>query len=117
MREIKFRAWDKEFKTMRHMDQLGTICLDALENSDFIVEQYTGLKGKNGKEIYEGDILENKKYRSIVEFRGCAFSAKVIFNGKQTSQYFDLRGEASVSKKVGNIHENQELLDTRKEVK
>ncbi|MFT8869967.1 YopX family protein [Liquorilactobacillus nagelii] len=117
MREIEFRAWDKETKIMRYMDELGGICLAALVASELIIEQFTGLKDPNCKKIFEGDILENKKYRSIVEFRGCAFSAKVIFDSKQTGQYFDLRGETSVSKKVGNIHENQELLDTRKEVK
>lgn len=128
MREIEFRVWDEELKhylaggifpyMVSGFMRIDKNVVSLKSQNNTVIEQYTGLKDKSGKKkIFGGDILENKKYRSIVEFRGCAFSAKVIFNGKQTGQYFDLRGEASVSNVVGNIHENQKLLDTRKEVK
>ena len=66
MREIKFRAWDKNTKIMIPWDHLVKSrisfrtfrCALVSENSDNIeLMQYTGLKDKNGIEIYEGDIL------------------------------------------------------------
>lgn len=67
MRELKFRAWYKPEKKMIYNIQnefeerieLGMDCFsDYLKNDDFIVEQYTGLSDENGREIYEGDVIE-----------------------------------------------------------
>ncbi|WP_232525631.1 YopX family protein [Lactiplantibacillus plantarum] len=104
---IKFRAWDNECKVIREYDELKGLTLDALDASDFKLEQFTGLKDVNGNEIYEGDILENRKYRSIVKFANGKFLADVV----GTISRFDLIGETHGSKVIGNVHENPELLE------
>lgn len=59
-----------------------------------------------GKDIYEGDILDNGKYRSVVKFISGAFIADVV----GTFQNFNLTGEIWVAKVVGNMHENADLV-------
>jgi uncharacterized phage protein (TIGR01671 family) len=83
MRDFKFRAWDKQYK---QMVTVTMILFDSEEidykgnNGEpksiehFILMQYTGLKDKHGKEIYEGDIIQlvnsNFKYKVVFE-DGC----------------------------------------------
>ncbi|USZ61388.1 YopX family protein [Lactiplantibacillus plantarum] len=107
---IKFRAWDNECKVIRDYDELKGLTLDALDASDFKLEQFTGLTDVNGKDIYEGDILENRKYRSIVKFASGKFLADVV----GTISRFDLIGETHGSKVIGNVHANPELLEADK---
>ncbi|WP_372486984.1 YopX family protein [Lactiplantibacillus plantarum] len=107
---IKFRAWDNECNVIRDYDELKGLTLDALDASDFELEQFTGLTDVNGNEIYEGDVLENRKYRSIVKFARGKFLADVV----GTISRFDLIDETHGSKVIGNVHENPELLEADK---
>lgn len=98
MREIKFRAWDKECKFMRYgAENSLLVCLN--NPSDFEVMQYTGLHDKNSKEIYEGDILLYPNGEKIA----------VIWMGYPAS--FSPCEETNITEVIGNIYENKELLN------
>lgn len=113
MREIKFRIWDGE----KHLygDDVFTPTYDHFSmneqlkilNEDFSLEQYTGMKDKNGKEIYEGDIVScnNESLRYVV-FDNGGFLCK-LFNSKDLG-IFSLNSLIHGIKLVGNIHEKQE---------
>ncbi|MBC8320623.1 MAG: hypothetical protein H8E34_07865 [Bacteroidetes bacterium] len=124
MREIKFRAWSQGL--MLTMPIYGYFGLSRffgfLKDGDNIM-QYTGLKDKNGKEIYDGDILEfeipdycydfsvEKKSKSIIfwDDSSAAFMEKDI-NGKCLPD--DMSGDMmEYSEVIGNIHQTPELLE------
>lgn len=132
MREIRFRAWSKSYKKMVYFDLRGRniVCGDIYDglalcdesfdrgfeylNSDdeFVVMQYTGLQDKNGKKIFEGDILLGKysyglKQREIVEWLK-SFTGFSPFNRYDSDfgDYYEI-GRCEV---IGNIYENPELL-------
>ena len=132
MREIKFRAWDKKEKLLHTGIDWLDIGLDGkiynmqisegLEETErYILMQYTGLKDKNGKEIYEGDILFSKK-----SWYGCDMEYVVFWHNKEAcffldnKKYMEFPMPLSVSNPdgcgevIGNIYENPELLEEKK---
>ncbi len=124
MRDIKFRAWDKEEKRFvgcfTEGLRMNFINGQLHNNSGFNVTshfeliQYTGLKDKNGKEIYEGDIVQYERIKAKVFFGHCGFEFEWIDNytdrirGKKHEPMF--RNTSIVFEVIGNIYENPELL-------
>lgn len=154
MRIIKFRAWDKEKKKFftptyeaykgnledLHLSLNGRLHLRTLENpvtdesqfpDRFILMQYTGLKDKNGKEIYEGDILKlnggaEDMYEAVGFQNGC-FVLEASWIEDNTSfpelKYYTLFANLEDNKTfkdciltevAGNIYENPKLIKDSK---
>ena len=114
MREIKFRAWWKDTgKLIKDFQEEYTI--EALNDEQIFVEQFTGLKDKNGREIYEGDIVKSdmpKDMTVYVEWNQLdgswhCFDKKHKFHEAWTLGHFTTDGLTV----IGNIHENSELLN------
>lgn len=138
-RDIKFRAWGIDNKRMWFNVQNAydmQICHnkpeckgycgcedvhfypssfgEVLEDADFIVMQYTGLKDKNGKEIYEGDVIKHHKYNgalSIVEWNQPACGWGLSGEDKRFMFLSDMC--CKNIEVIGNIYENKKLLTLR----
>lgn len=133
MREIKFRAWLKEEKKMVNVETIDFTdkSIQYLEKNEFInayllrrmifgdieLMQYTGLKDKNGKEIYEGDIMKykfpyDKRLKHISPVKSleteASFGIKDRYGNEiplyaiLANNYFEV---------IGNIYENKNLLE------
>lgn len=121
-RKIKFRVYDEDFKKMRYLNSSHDfICFDEEGNgyyhnmqtglgewfSDLM--QYTGLKDKNGVEVYEGDLIEYKdstgKHIEEVKFdKGCFY---VGLHGGSSTRVAPKLINTRISKVIGNIYENE----------
>ncbi|WP_149711091.1 YopX family protein [Campylobacter concisus] len=111
MREIKFRAWDKEKAKMDknfRFDEFNDVN-DYFADDDFVFMQYTGLKDKNGKEIYEGDILTwGNNIIAKVYYADDLAMFRCSVEGTEEFDLFAFNQEASI---IGNIYQNKELLN------
>lgn len=119
IREIKFRAWCEEDKVM--ITDLNSVRLQhgVLKDDMYKLLQYTGLKDKNGVEIYEGDIIsysyfyigdtEFPKGRAVVKFEDGMYGLW------DKTHYLQSLDESSITnynyEVIGNIYENTELLN------
>ena len=128
MRELKIRVWDnlsKEFKALdnyfcKAKDGILSVCTN---NDDITLELPTGLKDKNGKGIYEGDIVraEDDGYCrvGVVEWNEDYAKCEVVYN-QLTGNSFEFEGDsgypvANSCEVIGNIHENPELCGEEEE--
>lgn len=126
-REIKFRAWDVDNKEMSHI-QDDEIYVDGngdlIHPARYILMQYTGVRDKNGKEIYEGDILQHKMHYPVdFQDRNPHLRYDYIGTGVEWEDGFWFidrrnpknetlltRSRASEWEVIGNIYENPDLL-------
>ena len=139
MREIKFRVWIKHRKEMRY-DNIVLIGVDGYiftgcevvelkgfqygdsDENNYILMQYTGLKDRQGKEIYEGDVV-----RHLIPYEdSVGFSAEIIIIKWQTERFHDIEFNVPLGlgfnieweddelvEVIGNVYENPELMKER----
>ncbi|MEC1878356.1 YopX family protein [Bacillus subtilis] len=126
MREIKFRAWNKENSIMVYEDEDNSsaywdgVCLSDIEminarlkySSTYIWMQYTGLKDKNGREIYEGDIvIDGHKNSAEVVFDDGCFCVIGYLGDLRTHPLRDSLFCGERFEVIGNIYEDPQLLE------
>lgn len=102
MREIKFRTWNPEYTSMMYEDDVATIndIINMGREFDTLM-QFTGLLDKNGREIYEGDIIRTHYgYPDKEEYEGVVEDIRTDCNFESDA----------VMEVIGNIYENPELL-------
>jgi len=112
MREIKFRAWDGEKivipDTIDQRIRKGFWKENSCVESSDTLMQFTGLTDKNGKEIYEGDILAiGLDFKVCVTFENGCFQ---IISNKEQGLSPLVKERAERLKIIGNIYQNPELL-------
>ena len=131
-RQLKFRAWDKESQKIYYVVTLDTESvygkcevpiirvktgkmLDEYQPEyktvyDYTLMQYTGLKDKNGVEIYEGDIvlceIYSKEYVGLVEYTNTYGFYYLSGMGRSDTELWG----CNEKKVLGNIYENPELM-------
>lgn len=142
MREIEFRVWDNQEKVYLNkkdiaIDNLGNVfvfegCNDNdselwyarilvdPDNERYIIEQLTGLTDKNGREIYQGDIVSVRDSPVAIEDeKGVCFVAwssvlaGFILKGSDAYKFDEQLPSDLKLIVIGNIHENYELLEEK----
>ena len=129
MREIKFRAWLKEDKKMENVKTMDFTdkTIRCLKKNEFInayllrrvsfddveLMQYTGVKDKNGKEIYEGDIVilndAEEENRCVVKYK---YGSYILVDGDLRENLSNVEDRSL--EVIGNIYENKNLLEENK---
>lgn len=132
---FKFRVWDKQNEQyvdsadMLYIEPSGEItygCYDGdiedmyyYEQDDVVIEQCTGLKDKNGKLIYDNDLIMigNKLYRVAIDDFGCRTVIldnnpfKEVIEWSDIVKIYYFHNRVDEIEVIGNIHENPELLE------
>lgn len=132
MNNLKFRAWNKKLKLLGDVSYIDFNSKKIIYHNGFVnyyvnfedveIMQSTGLKDKNGKEIFEGDIIncgylfngspfdeldEYEEEKGVVKFVNCGFNIKFK---NDTNLFIDIMESCEDIEVIGNIYENKELL-------
>lgn len=116
LKEIKFRAWDNDLGMSEPfgLETAGIMFMDGGNPNEIM--QYTGVKDKNGKEVYEGDILDNGYEKRIVKFKdGAVYQA--LLPQDENKKLFEswlpvmvVAGVLDDVEVIGDIYTTPELL-------
>ena len=125
-REIKFRIWNSLNDTMTYPDRY---CFDwswfgvstehylddsagvyPIDESVYKLMQFTGLQDKNGKDIYEGDIIRDNEYILIIVWDNTYCSFCLDRKGWMYRHWFGESCDPKDCEIIGNVHQNPELL-------
>lgn len=114
IREIKFRAWDKEecemLSDVSILDDTWDMLNEFLKHKDELAfMQYTGIKDKKGVEIYEGDIYHHGDPR--ITYTVVWVDGGLMGKQNSSTSYAGLESWCDQIEVIGNIYENPELLE------
>ncbi|EHP2608929.1 hypothetical protein KOL35_003195, partial [Listeria monocytogenes] len=112
--DLRFNRYEKDAVGVSGCgDPYCTMCDDWYNFDDVVLMQYTGLKDKNGKKIFEGDIVNCKFFdrmvgdiAGVINFIDCVWAVS-DFKNKRLYQLIDVDNIEI----IGNIHENPDLLE------
>lgn len=129
MREVKFRIWDNNHNEFIRPDygligfcypldgRIAVLTSNGDPIEDCVIEQYTGLKDKNGKEIYEGDILGGIWESGFISW--CEKCKQLQYHSADIGcmacsgdvYWYELAEDDGKLEVIGNVHENADLLE------
>ena len=120
MREIKFRAWLTKKKAMAEVYTLGLTGIEystvsvnkelwsGVGNEDMVLMQFTGLSDKNGKDIYEGDVVTNVKFKDGSDYTNV--NLHIYYENAHFGVGMAYLADVKELEVIGSMYENPDLI-------